>query len=399
MSLLTIDLFAGAGGITQGFLDAGATCLFANDFNEDAVNTFSLNFPDIGALCRPIEALHPGQIRKGLALARGELDVVVGGPPCQGFSINAPDRFLEDPRNSLFKHYLRFIDEFQPKIFMMENVTGMLSLGKGSMFQKIVSEFETRGYFCEAKILFAAHYGVPQERWRLVLLGSRVGLGLTHPLPRHYLKRRANFTGGKTLTFPMMEYLRDQLLPPVTVRDAILDLPAPLENTAREDVGISFGRNSRAISAYARQMRGDEEKAYNHVKPKLSQVNLDRLRHIRPGGSWRDIPYELLPNGMKKARKSDHTKRYGRLHPDGLASTIMTKCDPHWGPVFHPTQERTLTVREAARFQSFPDTFRFTGSRVAQYEQVGNAVPPLLANAVCQSIHEHLMVHQKRNAV
>jgi DNA (cytosine-5)-methyltransferase 1 len=123
------------------------------------------------------------------------------------------------------------------------------------------------------------------------------------------------------------------------------------------------------------------------------------LKHIMPGGSWRDIPFELLPKGMQKARRSDHTKRYGRLHPQGLASTIMTKCDPHWGPVFHPVEERTLTVREAARFQSFPDRYVFHGPRVAQYAQVGNAVPPLLAKAICESIREHVNSSRMQLAV
>jgi DNA (cytosine-5)-methyltransferase 1 len=135
-------------------------------------------------------------------------------------------------------------------------------------------------------------------------------------------------------------------------------------------------------------MRKGATTLYNHVSPILQEINLQRLEHIPQGGSWRDIPHDLLPAGMKTAKRSDHTKRYGRLHPQGLASTILTKCDLHWGAYIHPWQERTITVREAARFQSFPDTMRFLGPRGEQYRQVGNAVPPLLAQVVAQSIKE-----------
>ena len=121
---------------------------------------------------------------------------------------------------------------------------------------------------------------------------------------------------------------------------------------------------------------------YNHEAPRLSKENQERLKYIKPGGNWTDIPDELLPKGMKRARKSDHTKRYGRVTPDGLASTILTKCDPHWGAYFHYNQDRSFTVREAARLQSFPDHFIFTGTQGQQFAQVGNAVPPLLAEAV-----------------
>ena len=124
----------------------------------------------------------------------------------------------------------------------------------------------------------------------------------------------------------------------------------------------------------------------NHEAPRLSPINLKRLEYIQPGGNWTDIPDELLPKGMQKARKSDHTKRYGRVLPDGLASTILTKCDPHWGAFFHYEQNRSFTVREAARLQSFPDQFVFKGNLSQQLAQVGNAVPPLLAQAVGLSL-------------
>ena len=123
----------------------------------------------------------------------------------------------------------------------------------------------------------------------------------------------------------------------------------------------------------------------------LGKANLDRLPHIPPGGSWRDIPFDLLPTGMKRARRSDHTKRYGRLHPEGIGSTILTKCDPHWGTYIHHEQDRIISVREAARIQSFPDKFRFFGSLTEQYEQVGNAVPPLFAKAIGEAIFPYLL--------
>ncbi len=133
-------------------------------------------------------------------------------------------------------------------------------------------------------------------------------------------------------------------------------------------------------------MRSGSEKMYNHECAGVSGVNLERMMHVEPGGAWRDIPFELLPKGMQRARRSDHTRRYGRLHPARLSPTVMTKCDPHWGTVFHYGQDRIISVREAARIQSFPDWFRFTGSRADQYRQVGNAVPPMLAQALAEHI-------------
>ncbi len=178
-------------------------------------------------------------------------------------------------------------------------------------------------------------------------------------------------------------------MPAVTVGQAIGDLPRLEIGEGAEIVGYT----SEPQSAYAEMMRNPEGVTFNHFGAKLSKQNIERMKHVRPGGSWRDIPHRLLPKGMQRARKSDHTKRYGRLRNDGLAGTVMTKCDPHWGMVFLPDQERSLTVREAARFQSFPDAYRFLGSRVSQYEQVGNAVPVLMAKAIAQEIRGHLSAH------
>lgn len=382
----TIDLFCGAGGITQGFRAAGYTCLYANDCNSSALQTFTANHPQTITDGSRIEEVDARRVRLCLGLKQGELGVLVGGPPCQGFSINAPERFLEDPRNSLFRHYVRFLDEFQPQALLFENVPGILSLASGAVFREILHQFELHGYQVSAKILFAAHYGVPQERWRLIILGSRAGPAPNHPYPTHYATARANFRGGRTMTFQLTPLDMPLLRPAVTVADAISDLP-PLRMGEGAEVILYV---APAESEYAKAMRNGCTQTFNHVAAKLSPQNRERLRYIPPGGSWRDIPHELLPKGMQRARKSDHTRRYGRLRPGGLAGTVMTTCDPHWGSVFLPDQDRALTVREAARLQSFPDFYRFHGPRVAQYEQVGNAVPPLMAEAIAETLTTQL---------
>ncbi|MGO9340788.1 MAG: DNA cytosine methyltransferase [Terracidiphilus sp.] len=387
--LSTIDLFCGAGGITEGFREANYRCLYANDCMPEAIDTFQENHPATWAECENVERVNPGEIRAKLQLRKGELDVLVGGPPCQGFSINAPERFLSDPRNKLFKDYVRFLEEFEPKTFLFENVPGLLSLGDGRVLDRILSEFVRLDYHVTVKILFAAHYGVPQERWRLILLGSKFG-EIAAPEPTHYAAGRANFRGGGgVLTFQLTESDKRRLLQAVTVSQAIGDLPRLAMGEGAETIGYTCDK----VSEYAHSVRNPEGVTYNHFAAKLSKQNLERMKHVKPGGSWRDIPHDLLPKGMQRARKSDHTKRYGRLRKDGLAGTVMTKCDPHWGTVFLPDQDRSLTVREAARFQSFPDTYRFLGPRVSQYEQVGNAVPVLLARAIALQIRSHLEAH------
>jgi len=383
--LRTIDLFCGAGGITEGFRQAGYQSLYGNDVMKEAIETFALNHPEAIADGRSIEEVDPVKIREQLGLLPGELDVLVGGPPCQGFSINAPERFLNDSRNKLFKHYERFVEEFRPKTFLFENVPGLLSLGDGAVFRLIVKIFTALGYHVTAKILFAAHYGAPQERWRLILLGSRYA-EIAHPAPTHYAVGRANFRGGATMTFRLTDDDQERLLPTVTVGDAIGDLPRLAMGEGAEVIGYTTDAHSR----YSETMRNPVGVTFNHYAGKLSRQNAERMQYVKPGGSWRDIPYELLPKGMQRARKSDHTKRYGRLRNDGLSGTVLTKCDPHWGTVFLPDQDRALTVREAARFQSFPDTYKFLGSRVSQYVQVGNAVPVLMAKAIADQIRQHL---------
>jgi len=212
-----------------------------------------------------------------------------------------------------------------------------------------------------------------------VFLGIRqFGGDITFPEPQYNAKAVANFTGARELCLSVPPLFAQMLKPHTTVWDAMSDLPEIQNGTTLSPKRYA----TPPQNAYQEYLRTNNAELTAHCSAKVAQVNLDRLKHIPQGGSWRDIPYDLLPAGLKRARRSDHTKRYGRLHPDALCSTVLTKCDPHWGSFFHPTQDRIISIREAARIQSFPDRYLFSGSLTQQYEQVGNAVPPLLGKAV-----------------
>lgn len=401
LPFVAADLFSGAGGLSLGFQLAGFRVAFANDINEDYANTYRLNHDGTVFFRESIEDLNAARLLKTTGLHKNEIDILIGGPPCQGFSINAPKRSLQDDRNRLFKEYGRLVLEgLRPKVVVMENVPGMVSFGGGSFIRDVYSLFEGAGYRMRHMILCAAHYGVPQERWRLFFIGTILsGREITFPEPTHYAPVRANFTGGRGLTW--LSSIRNGGAPPIfperplrpftMVADAIGDLPSLSVKEGSEEMDYA----GPPETDFQRSMRGSSARLFNHVAGSLSPQNLKRLKHIPPGGSWRDIPHDLLPKGMKKARRSDHTKRYGRVAPDGLSGTVLTKCDPHWGSFFHYNQDRALTVREAARIQSFPDSYRFFGSRVSQYEQVGNAVPPLLAKELAEHIRTTLFHETK----
>ncbi len=382
-----IDLFAGAGGLSIGLEAAGFTCLYANEVSPAYSATLEKSHPDALVETGDIRQVSSSSVRRTLQLAKGDLSLLAGGPPCQGFSVNAPVRSTDDHRNHLFRDYLRFVEEFEPKTVLIENVPGMLSFEKGQTVKEIIKALGQLGYAASVRILYAAHYGVPQMRWRAFILGNRVGVDPHEmfPLPTHYAKGRANFTkslDGQNLVLPD-DVVRDTARLPFTDVDAAIgDLPPINATEACADLSYATAPASE-FQRYARAQGGP---LTNHKCSGLGPTNLERLPHIPQGGSWRDIPHDLLPEGMKRARRSDHTKRYGRLHPEGLASTILTKCDPHWGSYIHPNQDRIISVREAARFQAFPDHIQFYGSLTEQYQQVGNAVPPMLAQAVGEAI-------------
>jgi DNA (cytosine-5)-methyltransferase 1 len=355
-----IDLFCGAGGLSEGFRQAGYSVLAGNDFFEAAGETFAATHREAKFLPGPIQNYSASDFLNAAGLKSGELDVLAGGPPCQGFSVYNHQRGLHDERSSLYREYLRIVEGLSPNWVVLENVTGMTSAGGGAAVGAILAGLRDLGYAVEPQILKAEEFGVPQERRRIVFIGNRIGLPTEFPKATH----------------------GSDLRPLVTVWDAISDLPS----IADGDDGGVVPYACEAQSDFQREMRNGSNCVANHIPAKLAKVNLERLKHIPQGGSWRDIPFDLLPAGMKRAKRSDHTKRYGRLSWNGLASTILTKCDPHWGAYFHPEEDRTLTVREAARLQSFPDWFEFRGSRTDQYVQVGNAVPPLLGRAIADAI-------------
>ncbi|MGH7966427.1 MAG: DNA cytosine methyltransferase, partial [Candidatus Binatia bacterium] len=312
--LTAIDLFAGAGGLSEGFRRAGFDILAANDFDIFAEETFRLNHPETAFIGGPIERVSADDLLAEAGLARGELDVLLGGPPCQAFSVYNHQRGMHDDRSGLFREYLRMVKEIEPKYVVMENVTGIMSIAGGHAVEEIIQSLEFLGYHVEYQVLKAEEYGVPQERRRVFFVGARDYGHITWPDATH----------GTSILGPLFSEARE---PFVTVEDAIGDLPA-----------LGLGEGSEAteyesppLSDYQCMMREGASRLFNHVPPILHAINIERLRYIPQGGSWRDIPYDLLPAGMKKAKRSDHTKRYGRLHPQGLSSTILTKCDLHWG--------------------------------------------------------------------
>ena len=376
-----IDLFAGAGGLSEGLEEAGFHGIFASEIVPQYAETYRRNHPGTTVMTQDIRKLDAEDIRKQLDMAKGQLALIAGGPPCQGFSINAPIRSTFDQRNHLFKEYLRFVDAFQPRAILIENVPGLVSFEDGDTLHAILKALGELGYGADVRILGAAYYGVPQMRWRTVILGLR-GKELPRnafPEPVCHAPIRPNFTatfdGHSLLKVPAADIPGNF----VSVKDAIGDLP-PVKAGERGAECKDYACDPQCD--YQRAVRRGSTGIYNHDAPHLSSINLQRLQYIKPGGNWTDIPHDLLPKGMRLARKSDHTKRYGRLTPDGLASTILTKCDPHWGAYFHYGQDRSLTVREAARCQSFPDHYIFYGSQQEQFAQVGNAVPPMLAKSV-----------------
>ena len=321
-NLTMIDLFAGAGGLSEGLSEAGFHSLFASEIMPVYAQTYRKNHPSAKVLTADIRNLDATEIRKELGIEREDLDLLAGGPPCQGFSINAPVRSVLDQRNHLFKEYLRFVDAFAPRAILIENVPGLVSFEHGATLHAILDALAELGYGADVRILGAAYYGVPQMRWRTVILGLRGKTlpPLAFPEPIYHAPVRPNFTttfdGQMLVKMPSSE----ASVKFTTVREAIGDLP-PLKCGERGAVVKPYACDPSCD--YQRRARIGSTGVYNHEAPRLSKENQERLKYIKPGGNWTDIPDALLPEGMKRARKSDHTKRYGRVMPDGLVGVVI----------------------------------------------------------------------------
>jgi len=359
-----VDLFCGCGGIALGFKEAGFSILAGLDNWEAAMETFQRNFPATKPYCRAIEKAPSRSVFKDLGLAPGELDVLVGGPPCQGFSL-AGNRKHDDPRNNLVHEFIKFVKEAGPKAFLMENVLGILSSRNGLVKQDILKRFREIGYDVEVRDLYAHYFGVPQMRRRIFFVGNRIGKPILWPEQTHWGLRDGS--NGLDLPKGMRRF--------VTVGEAISDLPLLAKNKGREV--MDYVRS--AGSAYQEQMRRCSKKIYNHVASNHSAQTVKVIAYVPEGGNWKD-----LPKRFQNIRSYSNTWR--RLHSKKVSVTIDCGHRHH----FHYKANRVPTVRESARIQSFPDHFRFYGSKTSQFAQVGNAVPPLLVKSIAEEIKKIL---------
>lgn len=339
-----IDLFCGAGGLSLGFKMAGFDVIGGLDFDQQAIQTHEKNFPNSINICGDIKELSNTEIKE---IFGNDVDVIVGGPPCQGFSTaNMWQKDSEDERNKLFYEYIRFIEVYKPKAFLIENVRGILSKNDGFAKEAIYKIAEELGYNIDSDILLASDFGVPQKRVRAFFVGVRKDINQEFHFSNLLKKTK------------------------VTVEDAISDL---------------YGLETNGIlsvepkTTYQALMRAKSNNLiYNHdVKYPMEKVQ-ERIKHVHQGGNWKDVPEHLWDN----IRTNRHSSAYRRLDEKDVSITIDTGHMNY----FHPIYNRVPTVRESARLQSFPDDFIFVGNSGAQFRQVGNAVPPLLAKSIADEL-------------
>lgn len=344
-----IDLFAGAGGLSSGALLSGINVRYAVELNPHACATFELNHPNTKLLNKDVRKVKGEDFR---GIGRREQVAIFGGPPCQGFSTsNQKNRNSDNKNNWLFREYLRLVGEVQPDWVVFENVKGLLETEQGYFLDAVLTGFKEAGYTTSHFILNSADYGVPQKRNRLFIVASLHGIGIIAPTP----------TTRKH----------------VTVAQALRDLP-DLENGDMPDEKVY---SVAARTTYAKSMRGKLQACYNNLVTSNAPHIIERYSHIPQGGNWEDIPARLMKNYADASRC--HTGIYRRLKEDEPSVVIGNYRK---NMLIHPWKDRGLSVREAARLQSFPDNFRFSGSIGFQQQQVGNAVPPLLSKVVFDSI-------------
>jgi len=385
-----LDLFAGAGGFGLGFrlVDNHYKVICSLEVDKWAVETLKANNTEKQKIIQDDirNFVTPEQI---LAACPSKPDVIIGGPPCQGFSYAGPSKDPKDPRNSLFRNFAQWVEVLQPKVFVMENVRGLLT-GKNEDGVKIIgiikSTFQKIGYTVKIWELNAANYGVPQNRERIFIVGNKLGVEISEPPITHYLPSEKTKLNGKTRS----------LKKAINVFNAIGDLPK-LKAGEGEEV-TTF--NAKPKTNFQKAVRCSDDLLYNHVTMGHTKRVVERYEQILNGLALSEIPIELQVrkrNGNGEISKSEYNSNYRHLKPDMISYTIPASF---YSNFVHPKQPRNITSREAARLQSFPDNYIFKGKRtqisskllkqlgkdnenfLSQYNQIGNAVPPLLAKAV-----------------
>ncbi len=375
-----VDLFCGTGGFSKGFENSAAAdyqVVFGIDIRRDSLDTFQANHDGALSLCQDIRTLDWQGTRERLGLSRGELGVVIGGPPCQGFSSIRPHRSsrVDDPRNDLFVAFVECVSEFRPRTFVMENVVGLATHNAGRDIDSIATAFGRIGYECDWKILNAAHFGVPQRRERLIVLGTERRGSIRWPEPTHNSDHPTiGYRDRSRMWRPEQNGLftnGDSLQSAVSVMDAIGDLPevGPGEEATQYD--------RPAITAYQRDRRKRCKRLTWHGATAHREQMMEIIRHSGPNISH--IPKHLVKSGFSSC--------YSRLAANEPSVTITVNfVHPASNRCIHPIADRALTPREGARLQSFDDTFRFVGSRTQVVKQIGNAVPPLLGTVLADAI-------------
>lgn len=341
-----IDLFAGVGGLSLGFEQAGFQIVFANEYDKFIAKAYQENHPKTKVLVEDITVI---DYEKTFRKYRGKIDVIIGGPPCQGFSQKGQRKTIHDDRNFLFKFYVRAVEMVEPKYFVMENVPNLLT-NEGGFFKKEIEQlFNEMGYELTMGILNASDYGVPQNRRRAIIIGK---------------------FNGKAPALPKAQNKM------ITIWDAISDL-AFLQSGEGEEEQVY---RNEPQSEYQKKVRLGSTVLKNHIATRHSEVALERLALIPPNSGKEMLPEEHLT-------KSIYSGTWTRMGKDEISVTITTRFDtPSSGKFTHPFLDRAITVREAARIQSFPDTYHFVGTKGSQMKQVGNAVPPMLAKAIAEVI-------------
>lgn len=377
------DLFCGTGGFSKGFENATTKeyrTVFGIDILPMSVKTFSLNHINAMGLSEDIRKVRRRQIADMLNLKRGEVDVIIGGPPCQGFSSIRPFRSVndDDPRNSLFEEFASFVNYFRPRTLVFENVVGLATHKEGSTLQQILECFYQLGYDTDWRILNAAHFGVPQKRERLIIIGVERGATIVFPEPEYsydgqtigYKKKE------KMLVSSRQHHLFSkplELKPAISVEEAIGDLPPIPSGGKATRYGINPYNDFQA-SRRKKEVNLTMHESTDHT-PKMKEI----IRHA--GKNINSIPKHLITSGFSSC--------YSRLDASQPAVTITVNfVHPASNRCIHPTQDRALTPREGARLQSFDDDFVFAGNRTQVVKQIGNAVPPLLGKAIAEKLSE-----------